>query len=240
MGEEESDEESEEEEDAELVGMQKGNLPSHVKGGKIDNFWATEREKAYNGKFKFVGNKDDEPTQGMVAAVQVDLKEFEGTMAAENAKTMSVVMEGPLVADTENNMAGARFGCVLRCQLEQRAVPSLLVEWMAVFERVKKMWKLYTLKPLDQAQKESENPEKFRQYRRPKVKKSEMTKNTPKDRINLAYEIAKQKAAKEGPDEKAEREKAKAEKLAAFEEEREETAARAKAGDSMRDRPRQR
>merc|ERR1719230_1304301 len=120
-------------------------------------------------------------------------------------------MEGPLVANTEKNMAGARFGCVLRCQMEQRAVPSLLGEWMAVFERVKKMWKLYTLKPVEQAQKEAENPEKYRSYKQPKVKKSEMTKNTPKDRLEIAREQAEEKRLKEGPNEKEEREKAKAE-----------------------------
>merc|ERR1711988_396300 len=98
-------------------------------------------------------------------------------------------------------------------------------------------WKLYTLKPLDQAQKESENPEKYRQYRQPKVKKSEMTKNTPKDRIKLAKEIAEQKAAKEGPDEKAEREKRKAEKLAAFEEERRLAAMKCRENPTPQNRP---
>jgi len=126
--------------------------------------------------------------------------------------------------------------------MEQRAVPSLLGEWMAVFERVKKMWKLYTLKPVEQAQAEAENPEKFRTYKQPKVPKSEMTKNTPKDRIKLAKEIAEQKAAKEGPDEKAEREKRKAEKLEAFAEERRLAAENCESGawDKIKDRPRQR
>merc|ERR1711988_428823 len=79
----ESEEESEEEEeDPEFASFQRQNLPRHVKGGQIDNFWAGEREKAYNGYFKFVRNQDDEPSQGMVAAVVVDLKEFEPTVAA--------------------------------------------------------------------------------------------------------------------------------------------------------------
>ena len=124
-----------------------------------------EREKSYNGKFQFVRNADEAPTKGMVVAVQVDLKEFEPTIAAASCRTMSVIMEGPLVADCEKNMAGARFGCLLRCEMEQRAVPSLLGEWMGVFERVKKSWKLNSLKPLDQAKKEAENPEKYRGYR---------------------------------------------------------------------------
>merc|ERR1712227_600118 len=104
---------------------------------------------------------------------------------------------------------------------------------MAVFERVKKAWKLHSLKPVEQAQKEAENPEKYRQ---PKVKKSEMSKNTPKERLEIARETAQQKAEKEGPDEKAEREQRKAEKLAAFEEERREAAARcAQQEDKFRD-----
>ena len=82
---------------------------------------------------------------------------------------MSCIMEGPLVADCEVNMAGSRFGCVLSCQLQQRAVQSLLGEWMAVFDRQKKGWKLNSLKPLDQAQKEAADPEKYGAYRRPKA-----------------------------------------------------------------------
>jgi len=234
------DEESEESEEEEDEGFQKRSLPDHVVGGKLDNFWTQEREKSYNGKFQFVRNADEAPTKGMVVAVQVDLKEFEPTIAAASCRTMSVIMEGPLVADCEKNMAGARFGCLLRCEMEQRAVPSLLGEWMGVFERVKKSWKLNSLKPLDQAKKEAENPEKYRGYRQPKVKKSEMTKNCPKDRLIIAREQAEEKAKKEGPNEKEEREKKKAAKLAAFEEERRKAAERCQNGDPIRDRPRQR
>lgn len=220
--------------------FQKRALPDHVAGGKIDSYWTQEREKAYGGKFRFVRNTDESPTKGMVVAVQVDLKEFEATVAAAACRTMSVIMEGPLVADTEANMAGARFGCVLRCEMQQRAVASLLGEWMAVFERVKKTWKIQSLKPLDQAQKEAENPAKYRSYKAPKVPKSEMTKNTPGDRLKIAREVAEEKAVKEGPNEKLEREKRKAEKLAAFEQERREAAEACREGDMYRDRPRQR
>ena len=45
--------------------------------------------------------------------------------------------------------------------------------------------------------------------RQPKVKKSEMTKNCPKDRLIIAREQAEEKAKKEGPNEKEEREKKK-------------------------------
>merc|ERR1719359_246214 len=102
-------------------------------------------------------------------------------------------------------MAGPRFACVVRCEMEQRAVKSLLGEWMAVFERAKKGWKIYSLKPLEQAQKEAENPAKYRGYKQPKVPKSEMTKNTPSDRLKIAREVGEEKAAKEGPNEKLER-----------------------------------
>jgi len=114
---------------------------------------------------------------------------------------------------------------------------------MAVFDRQKKGWKLNSLKPLDQAKKEAENPEKYGSggYRKPKAKKSEMTKNTPKDRLAIAHEVAEEKAKKEGPNEKAERERAREEKLKAFEEERKEAARRNRGSeDKFKDRPRQR
>lgn len=60
-----------------------------------------------------------------------------------------------------------------------------------------------------QAQKEAENPAKYRSYKAPKVPKSEMTKNTPGDRLKIAREVAEEKAVKEGPNEKLEREKRK-------------------------------
>jgi len=242
--EEEDDEEEEDEEedddDDEMENYQKRNLPDNVTGGKIDTYWTQEREKAHGGRFRFVRNTDEEPTKGMVVAVQVDLKDFEPTVAAAQCRTMAVIMEGPLVADAEANMAGARFGCVLRCEMEQRAVNSLLGEYMATFDRIKKSWKLHSLKPLEQAQKELENPEKYRSYKQPKVPKSEMTKNCPKDRLEIAREQAEEKRKKEGPNEKEEREKAKAAKLAAFKAEREEAAERCKTGDAFKDRPRQR
>merc|ERR1711988_1696069 len=98
---EESEEEDEEDDEPE-EGHQRRSLPDHVSGGKIDQFWTQEREKFYGGKFRFVRNSDEEPTKGMVVAVQIDLKEFEPTMAASSCRTMSVVMEGPLVADAES------------------------------------------------------------------------------------------------------------------------------------------
>lgn len=239
--EDEEDEESEEEEE-DMIQFQKRALPDHVSGGKLDNYWATEREKSYGGKFRFVRNADETPEKGMIVAIQVDLRQFEATVAAASCRTMSVIMEGPLVADTENNMAGSRFGCVVKCQMEQRAVASLLGEWMCVMERQKKRWVVNSLKPLEEVKAAAENPEKYRVNQQPKAKKSEMTKNTPKDRLMLAREQAEEKAAKEGPNEKAERERAKAEKLAAFEEERRLAAQACCKGDAckFKDRPRQR
>jgi len=124
--------------------------------------------------------------------------------------------------------------------MEQRAVKSLLGEWMAVFERAKKGWKIYSLKPLEQARKEAENPDKYRGYKQPKVPKSELTKNCPKDRLMLAREQEEERLKKEGPNEKEERAKAKAAKLAAFEQERKEASDRLAEGDKFKDRPRQR
>jgi len=123
---EEEDEESEEDDADEMAKFQRRPLPDHITGGKIDNYWAGEREKAYGGKFRFVRNSDEEPSKGMIVACQVDLKNFEATVAASSCRTMACIMEGPLVADCEVNMAGSRFGCVLSCQLEQRAVQSCL------------------------------------------------------------------------------------------------------------------
>lgn len=222
--------------------FQKRALPDHVSGGKLDNYWSAEREKAYGGKFRFVKNSDEAPTKGMVVAIQVDLRQFETTVAAASCRTMCAIMEGPLVADTENNMAGSRFGCVVKCQMEQRAVASLLGEWMCVMERQKRRWVVNSLKPLEEVQKAAENPEKYRMNKQPKAKKSEMTKNTPGDRLMLAREQAEEKRLKEGPNEKAERERAKAEKLAAFEEERRLAAQACCKGDcdKFKDRPRQR
>jgi len=42
---------------------QKRNLPDHVSGGKLDNYWSGEREKAYGGKFRFVKNNDEATTR---------------------------------------------------------------------------------------------------------------------------------------------------------------------------------
>jgi len=111
---------------------------------------------------------------------------------------------------------------------------------MAVFHQERKTWKLQSLKPIEQAKKEAENPEKYRAYRQPKVKKSELSKNTPQERLSIARETEQQRLEKDGPDEKAEREKAKAEKLQAFEAEKQAAKQKIEQGDKFKDRPRQR
>ena len=68
---EDEEDEEDEEEDEDMDQFQRRPLPDHIAGGKIDNYWAAEREKAYGGKFQFVRNSDEEPTKGMIVAAQV-------------------------------------------------------------------------------------------------------------------------------------------------------------------------
>merc|ERR1711959_258442 len=152
---EEDEDEDEDEEEEPAQPPQRGNFPSGVKSGSVSDHWAAQREKFYNKQYKFVRNADEEPSAGDIACVQVDLAEFQPVIAANNARTMACVMEGPLAAAPVVNMAGARFTAVLRCAMENRAVELLMGEWVGVFERVRKCWSLYSLKPKEQAEREA-------------------------------------------------------------------------------------
>merc|ERR1712166_78921 len=41
---------------------QRGKFPPGIKGGRLSDHWANEREKFYNKQFKYVRNTDEEPT----------------------------------------------------------------------------------------------------------------------------------------------------------------------------------
>jgi len=212
-----SDEESSEEEEEEDLPQQpdqRGKFPPGVKGGRLSDHWANEREKFYNKQFKYVRNTDEEPKQGEILCVQVDLKEFHSVVAAGNTKTVACVMEGPVARDAVKNMAGARVTALVRCAMENRAVEILMGEWVAEFEWHRKSWSMIKLTPREQIEREANKPKKTK-----KIPKEDRSENTPEERIAIADEAERIRADKEGPDPKAEKAKAQYEKSEAFKKE---------------------
>jgi len=232
-----SDEDSEEEEEEEEIQQpsQRGKMPEGVKGGSLSDHWASEREKYYNKQFKYVRNSDEEPKQGEIVCVQVDLKEFQSVVAAGNTQTIACIMEGPLGSNAVKNMTGARCTALVRCAVENRAVEMLLGEWVAEFEWHRKSWKMLSLKPRDQVEREAQ-PKKEK-----KIPKEQRSENTPEERIALAEESERIQKEKEDPDPKAIKAAKQYEKSEQFKKEIEEAKAAAELEELMAaSRPKQR